>query len=229
VYAGTALLYVVTALTLLPLPLTGYADSRGRSVWTDLKAGVGYLSTCSILIPLLALVFARGLLGMPYRTFMPKYAEDVMHLDAQGLGILLSAPGVGSLISSLVIASLGNYRGKGRLFLIAGVVFGGFLILFASTQSLALVLIFLAVVGAASNACMVTNQTLIQTSCAAPYRGRVMSMYMMMFGLTQLGTIPAGALADSLGVPTVLWAQGALLALTFVLVWILLPKVRRLA
>ena len=151
---------------------------------------------------------------MPYRTMMPKYARDVMGLDASGLGTLAAAPGVGSLISSLIMASLGDFKGKGKLLLVAGIVLGLALVWFANTQAFFLVLVLLAIVGAASNVCMVTNRTLLQMSCDAPYLGRVMSAYMMMFGMTQLGTMPAGAIADRFGVPLVVMVQGALFAAT---------------
>jgi hypothetical protein len=51
---------------------------------------------------------------------------------------------------------------------------------------------------------------------------------MMMFGLTQLGTMPAGAIADRFGVPVVIAAQGVLFALTLSLVWLTQPKIRNL-
>jgi hypothetical protein len=86
----------------------------------------------------------------------------------------------------------------------------------------------LAIVGAASNICMVSNRTLLQVNCESAYLGRIMSAYMMMFGMTQLGTMPAGAVADRLGVAVVVTVQGALFALTFVLVWLTQPKIRRL-
>jgi hypothetical protein len=55
-----------------------------------------------------------------------------------------------------------------------------------------------------------------------------MSAYMMMFGLTQLGTMPTGAIADALGVPLVITVQGALFAAVFVAVWALGRKIRAL-
>ena len=228
VYFGVAVLYLVVFLTMLKLPLTGTTDPGTRSVWSDIADGAKYIRICPALIPLLALVFIRGFLAMPYRTLMPKYAQDVMHLDASGLGILVAAPGVGSLISSLVMASLGDFRGKGKLMLGSGVVLGIALVLFANTQVFGLVLVLLAVVGATSNICMVTNRTLLQMNCDAPYLGRVMSAYMMMFGLTQLGTIPFGAFADRFGVPVVLAVLGALYVLAIVLIWVMQPRIRKL-
>lgn len=228
VYLGIALLYFVVFLIMFKLPQVGVTDPGTRSVWADLYDGFKYIRFCPEMAPLLALVFVRGFLGMPYRTMMPKYANDVMGLDASGLGVLVSAPGVGSLISSLAMATLGDFRGKGRLLLISGVVMGLALVGFGNVQSFGLVLVLLAVVGAASNVCMVTNRTLLQLNCEPVYLGRVMSGYMMMFGLTQLGTMPAGAVADALGVPLVITVQGALFALVFVLIWGFGRKIRSL-
>ena len=229
VYVGIALLYLLVFATILKLPRTGTTDPGSHSVWSDLVAGARYIRVCPALIPLLAIVFIRGFLAMPYRTLMPKYAQDVMQLDASGLGILVAAPGAGSLISSLVLASMGGFQGKGKLLLGSAVVLGVALVLFSNTQVFVLVLILLAVVGAASNVCMVTNRTLLQMNCDASYLGRLMSAYMMMFGLTQLGTIPVGAFADRFGVPPVLTVLGALLVLVISLVWVTQPRIRKLA
>jgi MFS family permease len=228
VYLGIAMLYLVVFLIMLKLPLAGTTDPGTNSVWSDILDGAHYIRICPTLIPLLALVFARGLFTMPYRTLMPKYAEDVMQLDASGLGILVAAPGVGSLISSLLMASLGDFRGKGRLMLGSGVALGIALVLFANTQAFGIVLILLGLVGATSNACMVTNRTLLQENCDAAYLGRLMSAYMMMFGLTQLGSIPIGAFADRFGVPAVLSVLGSLFVLVIALVWVAQPRIKAL-
>ena len=228
VYLGIVVLYVVIFMTILKLPRTGTGDPTSHSVWSDMVDGAKYIRICPVLIPLLGIVFIRGFLAMPYRTLMPKYAQDVMHLDASGLGILVAAPGVGSLISSLVMASIGDFQGKGKLLLGSGVVLGVALVLFSNTQVFALVLILLAIVGAASTICMVTNRILLQVNCDASYLGRLMSAYMMMFGLTQLGTIPVGAFADRFGVPEVLTVLGALLVLAIILVWVMQPRIKKL-
>jgi MFS family permease len=152
----------------------------------------------------------------------------VMGMDASGLGILMAAPGVGGMISSLTTASLGDFRGKGRLLMVAGIVFGVSLIAFANIPYLAAALVLLVVIGAAGNACMVSTNCLLQTHAGERMRGRVMSVYMMTWGLMPLGTLPGGLLADRSGVPLVLNLQGALLAAIFVAVAVLWPQLRRL-
>ena len=228
VYIVLTLSYAGIILTLFQLPRTQGATSSRDSVWKELKAGVGYLRVRPIIVPLLGLVFARGLLAMPYRTMMPKFAQDVMGMGASGLGWLTAASGAGSLIASLALASLGDYRGKGKLLLISGIVMGISIIAFANTLSLPWVLLLLALVGGTGISCMVNNQMILQLSCDDEYRGRVMSMYMMMFGVTQLANMPIGALADSMGVQWVLTLAGGLFAATFVALLLFARRIRRL-
>jgi len=228
VYYVMAALYLATALTTIMLPATGATGMPLRSVWRDLFNGLDYVRRHGTLLVVLLLVLARVLLAMPYRTFMPKFATDVMGFDAAGLGLLLAAPGIGSLISSLAVASLGDFRHKGRLFLVAGIVLGIGLIAFVNVPTLSLVFVSLALVGATGNVCMVVNNTLVQANVEDRYRGRVMSVYMLMWGLTPLGTIPAGATSDLVGVRPVIGVQGLALAAVFVGVLLFGPKVRRL-
>jgi hypothetical protein len=70
-----------------------------------------------------------------------------------------------------------------------------------NSQSVPLVLALLALVGAASNGCVVPNRTLLQLNCDPTCLARLMRAYMMMLCLTQLGTMPVDAGADALGIP----------------------------
>ena len=96
---------------------------------------------------LLALVVVRVILGWSYSTLMPVYASEVMHLGARGLGLLSAAPGVGSLVGSLALASLGDFRGKGKVMLISGGVMGLALVGFSNARHFAVAFLFLLLVG----------------------------------------------------------------------------------
>ena len=227
VYYVMGAMYLLALATLTRLP-KGQARPSANSVWRDLRLGVRYLTCSPAIRALLALTLVRVLFAMPYRTFMPKYATEVMGMDASGLGLLMAAPGVGSLISSMTVASAGHLSGKGKLLLLAGLGLGLAVIVFAQCPTLVVVLLALGVVGATSNLCMIANQTLLQMNCEEGYIGRIMSMYMMMWGLTPLGTIPAGAIADVVGVPSVLTVQGIITAAAFALTLLFARDVRRL-
>jgi hypothetical protein len=67
---------------------------------------------------------------------------------------------------------------------------------------------------------------LLQNACDPGYLGRVMSFYMLMFAVTQMGTIPIGAFADQVGVPLVVTFLGAGLVITSGMVWVLVPRIK---
>jgi MFS family permease len=230
----SAAYYVVVAFHLLTLfvvaklPTTGKGTSRSHSIWSDLREGLRYLLHSPVLLALVSLSFSIVLFARPYSTFMPKFAREVMGFGATGFGLLAAAPGAGSLISSLAIASLGDFRGKGKLLLAAGLSLGVFLFVFVNVGALLLVVLFLALVGAATNICVVANRTLLQIHAEDQFRGRVMGVYIMMAGLAPLGVLPAGTVADRLGVPFVVTLQGLLLGLIFLGMMLFSPRIRRL-
>jgi MFS family permease len=229
VYFAIAALYIWALYALSRLPPGGTTNGGKTSMWADLGNGLRYLRCAPAILPLLGIATVRVLFGWSYRTLMPVYAEEVLHFDARGLGILSAAPSVGSLLSSLALASLRDLRGKGKILLVSGLAMGLGLAGFSSTRYFGLALAFLVVVGAARNAMIITNQTLIQVSCSDEYRGRVMSMYMMTIGLLPLGTIPAGAMADAWGVPLALMVQGGVMAVIFAVLWLARSRVRELS
>jgi len=226
VYVAVFALYVGALFCISHLPVGGVVGRRSESVWRDLGEGLRYARLSPLIPTLLFVAVMRVLLGWSYRTLMPVYSKEVLHFDARGLGLLTAAPSVGALISSLALASLGNTRRKGLILLGGGFIMGIALIAFGASRSFALNLVFLGLLGAARNATMVTNNTLVQINCAAEYRGRIMAMYMMLMGLMPLGTIPSAALADLWGVPAVLVLQGVLLLIVFSVLWLTRPRLR---
>jgi MFS family permease len=121
--------------------------------------------------------------------------------------------GIGAVAGSLIVANLGGFRRKGALTLVCCIAFGLTLAAFANLKSLVVALPMLMVVGAVSTGFMAVNNTLIQMNVRDEMRGRVMSVYMMTFGLMPLGTLPAGAIAESAGAPIAITVAGGALAL----------------
>jgi hypothetical protein len=75
---------------------------------------------------------------------------------------------------------------------------------------------------------MATNNILVQSNIPDEVRGRVMGLYMMTFGLNSFGTLPAGAIADSLGAPVAVGAGGVVIALFITAVALTRSPVRTL-
>ncbi len=101
------------------------------------------------------------------------------------------------------------------------------LMLYVATPWLPSVLLFLVCTGGLSNLCLVLGSTLILSHAAPVYRGRALSLTMIGYGLSPLGTWPAGAIADQVGVPWVTGVQGAVAAAVLGLVAVFRPELRR--
>jgi Na+/melibiose symporter-like transporter len=227
VYYAIVVFHLLTVIIVAQLPRTGRKREASESAWTDLVRAVRYITHQPVLLALLGLALATVVLARPYRTLMPTYAKDVMGFGCAGLGMLTAAPELGSLLSSVAMASLGRFRGKGKLLLVAGTVLGASLLVFGNVRVLGLVLFFLILAGFMNNICLVVTQTLLQVNAEDQFLGRVMSLQIMMSGLVPLGALPASAIADRAGVPVAVSALGALLVAIFGVV-ALLPRVRRL-
>ncbi|MDD4876826.1 MAG: MFS transporter, partial [Dehalococcoidales bacterium] len=148
-------------------------------------------------------------------------------VGASGMGILIGVSGIGAIVGSVVLASLPNKK-RGILLLLSGLVLGISLAAFSFSTSWYLSLAFIIFVGIGQTGRMTLSNTLLQYYVENEYRGRVMSIYMMEFGLTSFGTFAAALLAEGFGVQ---WGVGGFaLVLIFLsaLALIFLPRIRRL-
>jgi len=155
--------------------------------------------------PILALMLLLGLVsltGMPYAVLMPIFADKILHAGARGLGLLMGSTGVGALAATLVVAARREVRGLGRWIFFASAGFGSSLILFSFSRSLYFSIALLLPVGFSMLIQMSSSNTLIQTMVPDELRGRVMSVYSIMFmGMAPFGALIAGAMAHRIGSP----------------------------
>jgi MFS family permease len=152
-----------------------------------------------LLLLLLGLV---SLVAMPYSVLMPIFADRILGGGARGLGILMGATGVGALIGALTLATKTGVRGLGRWVAFSCGGFGVSLVAFALSKNFLLSTALLVPVGFCMMLQMSSSNTLIQAMVPDHLRGRVMSVYSMMFmGMGPFGALIAGAIADRLGAP----------------------------
>jgi predicted MFS family arabinose efflux permease len=149
------------------------------------------------------------LISPPIMGLMPVFAKDELGVGPKGLGLLLAVFGAGGLIGPILLATLGNVRRQGLLLLGAGALSGLGLVAFSQTNSVALALPFLVVVGAAQMFYYTTNNAVLQAITPDALRGRVMSLYSVDHGLVPLGSLMAGLLAYAYGSPLAILAGGA--------------------
>ena len=149
--------------------------------------------------------------GMPFAVLMPIFADQILHGGAKGLGILMGASGVGALAGALLLASRETVHGLGRWVAISGAAFGASLIAFAISRSFWPSCALLIPVGFAMMVEMGSSNTLIQSMSPDHLRGRVMSVYSMMFmGMAPVGAVLSGIAAGRWGAPATIAGGGVI-------------------
>jgi MFS family permease len=191
---GLSFLAVLFALTRMHYP-TREAPPEGH-LWDKLKQGFVYVFGHSYMSPLVLLTAITSLLAVPYLTFVPYFARDVLHTDARGLGILMACNGVGAFFAAGTIAYVSHIRHRGVFVVRAGAALFAVIILFSFSRSFIVSGLLLMVAGYCMIIMVATINTLLQHLAADPMRGRVMSIYSTAFlGLPPLGSLIAGSLA----------------------------------
>jgi MFS family permease len=221
VFALMAILYVVVLVALLRLPSTKVTLDPARAAgsrFTRLSAGMRYVSAHPALRRLMLLAFLPLLFGMPYQALMPAIAAEVFHVDAAGLGALLTANGLGALGGSIFIAGVNSAPGAmARVQLVAGIVFGIGLLALGVTPIFGVALPLLALIGGASAAYTSINNTLLMSHTPPEYHGRVMGVYMMTFAAMPFSSLPSARLAEVIGLPSTLILSGALVVIAVII------------
>jgi MFS family permease len=219
---GVSYIAVIIGLLLMKIECT--RRSKSDSPLADIMEGFRWASHTGPIRMLLLLLGLVSLVGMPYTVLMPVFADRVLHGGASGvaaflhakdpgavrLGVLMGATGVGALLGALTLALRSGVRGLGRLIVITCAGFGLSLIVFAASKNFWLSATLLIPVGFCIMLQMACSNTLIQTMVPDVLRGRVMSVYSMMFmGMAPFGALLGGALADRLGAPWTVAIGGA--------------------
>jgi MFS family permease len=220
-------LYIVAVIFFIFMPRVGIKSISKGNPLVDIREGFKYVLKEKVIRLVLFLSFIAVILSMPYTQLMPFFADEILRVGARGMGILMSVSGAGAILASITLASLPN-KNRGIIMLGAGVFLGMTLTGFAFSRLWPLSLGMMALVGIGATLRMTLTNTLVQYYVDDNYRGRVMSLFMMQFGLSSLGTFSSGLLAQKFGVQ---WAVGSfaiVLIIVSILALILFPQLRKL-
>ena len=228
IYAGigpAGVYYVIAALGFFAVVFTTLVRYEGATpvgkkanMRSDIADGLRYIVKSPMVLLLLMMGGATTMLAMPFRFLIPVFVVELYDRGPEALGLLVSVMGLGSLAGAMFIASMGKWR-RGVM-LIAGSLMSGLgLILVAAFPFYMAAVAIMLLLGLGDATRRTLNETLIMEVVEDRFRGRVMSVFMMNFGLMPLGVLPAGlaiefyggqATAAFLGITLILVAAGVL-------------------
>ncbi len=228
-FAIDAVSYLAVIASLLAMRVERHVAARSTPrALAALREGLAYVVGFAPIRAVLLLLALVSLMGMPYAVLMPVIATEVLHGDANTLGFLMAASGLGALVGALYLASRRSVVGLGRVNAIAAAAFGVGLVAFSRSRVLPLSLALMLISGCAMMIQMAASNTILQTIVDEDKRGRVMSFYAMaFFGTVPLGSLLAGALAERIGAPDTILVGGVVCIIGAVFFMRALPELRR--
>jgi MFS family permease len=192
--------YIAVIIALLNIRLKKISSRKKQNAFIAIKEGLNYSFSHPIIRTLIILTGISSIFGWSYTTLMPYIAHNKFHLDAAGLGSLYMATGFGALTATIII-SIFSKKVSPVLFIIGGnMLFATSLLIFSNISNvhISLLLLFLAGFGLISQ--FSTINTTIQSLVKDEFRGRVMSIYVLMFmGLAPVGNFEVGWFSQKWG------------------------------
>jgi predicted MFS family arabinose efflux permease len=222
-YTGEGICFLINAASflLIILALTQVVIKHENKIrpdsdiWTDLKAGFHYTFGYGPVKLLIIVISIYSLMGLPIFILLPAYAREVLAGDSRTLGFLMSAAGVGALLSALFLASRSGVKGLSGIISIS-LFFFAFGILgmgLGNSHWNAYIMMFFCGMGMVAS--LAGMNTLIQYFISDDMRGRVMSFYAIaLMGMTPVGSFLSGTSASAIGLKYTLLIGGFVCLLT---------------
>jgi predicted MFS family arabinose efflux permease len=220
-YAADVLLTLVAIVLLIQVKRDVPPPRRTlESMSSSLKAGVRFVFREKMILGSISLDMFSVLFGGAV-ALLPIYAAEILHVGPSGLGMLRSAPSIGAVITSAVLAHSAPFRQGGKTLLRAVAIFGIATIVFGLSTHIAVAMLALIAGGAADMVSVFIRSTLLTTRTPPEMLGRVMSVNGIFVGSSnEIGAFESGVTAEWFGaVPAVVLGGVLTLVVVGVTAW----------
>ncbi len=226
-YVTTGVLYAVSILCMLPVRAKTAQMRHTASRLALMKEGLAYVWRQKIVFGSISLDLFAVLLGGA-TALLPAFAKDVLHVGAQGFGVLRGGPALGAAAVAAYLAAHPIRRRAGHRMFMGVALFGAATLVFAFSRSMVLSVLALAVLGAGDMISVFVRQSLVQIVTPDPMRGRVAAVSTLFIGASnELGEFESGMVARLVG-PVWAAALGGIGALMVTGLWAkLFPSLRK--
>ncbi len=197
--------FIAVLFALYSMRLNEVIHSTHPNPWRAIKEGLSASFHHPVIRPLLFMASLAAVFGWSYVAIMPVIAKDIFHQGARGLGYLQAAAGFGAVLGAVVVSSQAR-RIKPYVFIFSGVsIFSAALVVFSFMTQMQGGMIALAFAGFGLILMFSTINATIQHLSPPALRGRIMSVYTLMFiGMSPFGSLVVGLLSDVVSVPNTL-------------------------
>ena len=175
---------------------------------------IGHVRRSPTLLGLFTLLVIAGAFGANFNLVLPLFTRLALHANADTLGYLFAAQGVGSLVGALTMTAVGSFLLDPRRIVLGALLFAAMELVFLTVPGLAQSLVLLVVIGWSFAVYTIGTNTYVQVRSPDRMQGRMVSLYSMLFvGITPLGNFFAGAVAHTWGPAAAVSVGGGLTGL----------------
>jgi predicted MFS family arabinose efflux permease len=222
-HVGAAPVFALNSVSFLAMilvirPLRVWLDrppaAKHSSFFADIKGGFAYVARAPDIAAIFLMAASLSILARPFGEMLPVFAGQVFKGGPQTLGMLLTAQGLGAMLGATIMIRRNSARPLAPLVTVAAIGVSIFIALFASLNSLHLALGALFVAGVCNVMCNIGLQSLTQLRADPAFRGRVVSMYSLMFRSgPSAGAFVIGMASPLLGLRPLIGGSAALAGL----------------
>jgi MFS family permease len=199
---------VIACLLAMTIKPWTFSVSPGNPL-QKIQEGFVYAFSFPPIRAILLLSSLVSLMGLQNTILVPIFAEKILAGNAETLGFLMAASGLGALSGGIYLVTRRTILGLGKLIAIAPAILGVGLIAFANSRFLPFSLFSMLFVGLGTILQIAGSNTFLQTIVEEDKRGRLMSLYTMSFlGMIPVGNLLGGVLASHIGAPNTLIIDG---------------------
>lgn len=207
---------IAALLTVRRRPVTARAPLTALEL---IGEALRYVARTPPLAGLFLLLFVAGTFGVNFNLVLPLFTRLVLHANADVLGYLFAAQGVGSLAGALTMTTLGGWLLERRRIVMAALLFAAMEILFTAMPNSWQAAVLLLAIGWSFAVYSIGTNTFVQLHAPDRMQGRMVSLYSMLFiGVTPIGNVWAGLVAHLFGPAAAVWMGGVLTGLAAVAV-----------
>ena len=227
VFAASAVSYAIA--TILAASVQERAPDAPRKAPTSgmVLEGLRFIWQRKLILGAISLDLFAVLLGGAV-ALLPVYADSILNIGPQGMGLLRSGPGIGALITAIVVAHSPLQKRAGATMLLCVAGFGVFTVVFGLSRSVPLSMAALILLGSCDMVSVIIRHTMVQLATPDEMRGRVSAVNMIFIGASnEVGQFESGITAQWFGaVPAVV--LGGIGSIVIVLIWgVLFAPLRR--
>jgi len=182
-----------------PMPVERRRQKKGE-IFSDIKDGLKYIANHKNLSKTIQTLAIVGIFAMNFNVLVPVFAKEILKQQEAGFGFLMSFVGLGSFAGAMLIATMSKSGPKKFMLNIVPLFIAALLILTGVMNAYIMTGLTLAATGLCFVAFASTANSSVQLNATDEYRGRVISVYILVFGgSVPIGNLYTGLISDHFG------------------------------